>query len=396
MCRSFDMDLASPLPAAANAVSPSRRPSARPLFVFVLFLLGLAVEPPVASHVRAARLLLAFQDAGAATAGGVREEILTFAAPRGEVRARVFVPEGAVRPPAMVLIHGVHRKGIDEPRLLRFSRALSRAGVTILTPEVVELSDYVVEARSIDTVGAAMVALALRTGHERVGVMGMSFGGGIALLTAADPRYRDVASVVVAVGAHHDMARVSRFFAGQPATGPDGATSPVQPHAYGGMVLLHARVAEFFPAEDVPAARESIKLWLWEERDRARAEAKKLSPSSQARVETLFAGDLEGVRPTLLHAIDGHAAEMAAVSPRDKLADIQADVFLLHGAGDTVIPATETAWLAREVPPARLRQAIVSPAIVHVELEGTPTTAQKWQLVHFMGDVLLAADRRGR
>jgi hypothetical protein len=67
-------------------------------------------------------------------------------------------------------------------------------------------------------------------------------------------------------------------------------------------------------------------------------------------------------------------------------------VFLLHGAGDTVIPAGETLWLAKEVPEDLLRGALISPAVVHVELDGDPPILEKWALVRFMKDVLSEAE----
>ena len=59
--------------------------------------------------------------------------------------------------------------------------------------------------------------------------------------------------------------------------------------------------------------------------------------------------------------------------------------------GDTVIPSTEALWLAQDVPPERLKGALVSPAIEHVELK-SPTALDKWALVHFMGQVIGEAD----
>ena len=93
----------------------------------------------------------------------------------------------------------------------------------------------------------------------------------------------------------------------------------------------------------------------------------------------------------LLAEIDRHKAGMAEVSPHGRLGSIRANVYLLHGEGDTVIPATETLWLAQDVPPARLKSALVSPAIEHVELK-SPTAADKWALVHFMGQVIGEAE----
>ena len=113
-----------------------------------------------------------------------------------------------------MLVHGVQYLGIEEPRLQRFAKSVVSAGIVVLTPQVDELADYEVSARSIETVGAAIHALRARSGGAaKVGLMGTSFGGGVSLLTAADPRFADEVAFVVAIGAHDDLARVAGFFA---------------------------------------------------------------------------------------------------------------------------------------------------------------------------------------
>ncbi len=111
-------------------------------------------------------------------------------------------------------------------------------------------------------------------------------------------------------------------------------------------------------------------------------------------VEALFDVGVAGMKPELLAEIASHAEDMKQVSPHGHLGGLRANVYLLHGEGDTVIPATETQWLAREVPPGRLRSALVSPAIEHVDLKN-PSLGDKWALVHFMGRVLAEADEGG-
>ena len=84
---------------------------------------------------------------------------------------------------------------------------------------------------------------------------------------------------------------------------------------------------------------------------------------------------------------------MRAASPHGRLAGLRAPVYLLHGAGDSVIPSTETLWLARDVPQGLVRDVLVSPAVVHVEIEGEPGAREKFALVHFMAEVLDEAAR---
>jgi dienelactone hydrolase len=376
----------------------ARRRRRTRLLLAALAVLAIFVAAPAAHHARATSLLMTFSDPKAEPE--VTEEVLTVdvpassAGPARAVKARMFSPPGGTpaNRPAVVLVHGVQYLGIEEPRLQRFAKAIVSAGIVVLTPQVDELADYQVSARSIETVGASIRALRARAGGTaRVGLMGTSFGGGISLLTAADPRFADQIAFVVAIGAHDDLARVSGFFATNEIQAADGTTKKLHAHGYGGMVLVYSHAEDFFPAEDVPAARDALRSWLQEKRDAARESEKKLSAPSKAKMEILFGPDTSSLRPEMLAMIARHGAEMKTVSPHDRLAGLRAHVYLLHGAGDTVIPATETMWLAKDVPPAALREVLVSSAIEHVELK-EPSVADQWGLVHFMGQIVGEAE----
>ena len=42
-----------------------------------------------------------------------------------QLRARLYTPQGKPNAPAMVIFHGVHYQGIDEPRLMGFATAMA-------------------------------------------------------------------------------------------------------------------------------------------------------------------------------------------------------------------------------------------------------------------------------
>lgn len=388
-----------PMPMPPKTTSPpAPRPSARARLVLgMLAALIVLFARPAVYHTRAAGLLLRFAEGQADAAPPLEEERTSFHVGGRDIPARVYTPVDAPDAPVIVMVHGVHHKGIEEPRLQRFARAVARAGYVVMTPEVSELSDYHVAPGSIETVGAAVEHARARSPRNKkasVGLMGMSFGGGIALLTAADPRFADHVGFVVAIGAHDDLGRVSRFFVTDTTVDPSGKEAPFHAHEYGATVAVYSHVEAFFPEGDVPGAKLALRKWLEEDRDAARAAAATLSTSSRVKVEKLFAADVPSLREEILAVLakEDVQRDMKRMSPHGNLDGLRAEVFLLHGAGDSVIPATETAFLARDVPAGRLRHALVTPAIQHVELH-EPSLADRAALVHFMGDVLAEASR---
>jgi len=368
------------------------------IFLFVVFAslgsIGAVLLHPVGPHLRAMALLLRFsnpQAQGVAASFAdhpFREEDGSALTPHGPLRFRLYVPQDAKNAGGVVLLHGVHRLGIEDPRLWNLARALAGAGVVVMTPELQDLADYRVTAQTIDVIGDSAVVLSTRM-RGKVGVLGLSFAGGLSLLAASRSEFRDRIGFVVAIGAHDDMGRVARFFAANVIVQPNGTEMPFQSHEYGALVLAYSHLEDFFSRQDVPIAREALRQWLWEQPDAMKAAAA-LSPAGQRELDLLL-HHREQLRDALLREITLHKDEMDAVSPHGHLTQLHTAVFLLHGSGDSVIPSSETLWLAKDVPQTELKTALVSPALVHVNMGDEVTWQQQWQLVDFMAQVLDAA-----
>ena len=372
-----------------------RRQAIRIFVVLLGVAAVLALVRPCWTYFRAAAILLrvqAPQHPGALAnfrAHPIEEVLTEVPTPSGPIRARLYIPKDNHRlnAPGLVLVHGVHRLGIDEPRLVAFARALSASGIRVLTPELLSLADYHVDRSSVDLIGYSARALSAQLG-QKVGVLGLSFAGGLSLLAAADPRFAPCMSLVVSVGAHDDLERVSQFLISNTIERPDGTTLRMTAHEYGVLILVYSHPEDFFPPADVPAAHETLRLLLWEKVDESRKQAERLSPSSRQKMELLYNHQVEPLTEELRQSIARHRVEMAPVSPHGNLGALQVPVLLLHGAADNVIPPSELLWLQSDVPPAALKAALISPAISHVAMGGEPSVADQWKLVHFMAQIL--------
>jgi pimeloyl-ACP methyl ester carboxylesterase len=355
--------------------------------------------PWVSRHVRAAHLLLHLwkpDDAARDGRANVETRELTLTIDGVALRAREYVPGHAGASehwPGIVLVHGVHPRGIDEPRMIGFARALASAGVAVLTPEIPELAAYRIEASTTERIASLAREHARRVGVRAVGVMGISFAGGLSLIAATHARDADAIAFVVCVGAHHDLMRLAHYYAGERVQGPNGEPTLVHPHPYGARVMLREHLERFFGAQDLAQARRTLDSYLSDAHSRAHEEAKALSTAGQATMAVLL--DERGsaaLSKMLLAEAERTRPALESASPKGKLATLTRPVFLVHGEGDPIIPSIETLWLDRELPASAPHHTVVTPLLRHAEFPHTPTLAESWQLVHFMALVLAEAD----
>jgi pimeloyl-ACP methyl ester carboxylesterase len=317
---------------------------------------------------------------------------VTLSTTQGPVRARLYVPRGVAHPLGMVLVHGIHHLGIDEPRLMNFARAAASNGFSVLTPEIAALADYHVDGASMGTIGESTAWLQQRLGTGPVTIVGVSFAGGLSLLAACDPRYAPHIRALVLMGAYDNLGRVTRFLATSQAELPDGRMEPYAAHDYGAAVFVYSHLDQFFPATDLAVAHDALRDWLWERPSDAQALFPRLSPPSRDTMEILLARQIGRLRPKLLDAIQADDSQLSAISPEGKLGALHAPVFLLHGATDDIIPSTETLWLEKEIPKPYLRDALITPAFSHVDPDKHAVWKDQLRLVEFLAGVLRTAD----
>ena len=341
-------------------------------------------------RVRAARFVASLgAESGAAGAGGdvIASDVVI---PHGQahIRARVYRPAQAGRRPGLVVAHGVHYRGIDERRLVPFARALAATGRVVLTPELADLTDY-----RITEQGTAVIIRAARwlsdraelLDSPRVGVLGFSFAGGLALVAGGSAELAGRLAFVTSVGGHHDLGRVLGFLLSDRIATPSG-TIPSHAHEYGLVILLYRYLDGFVAETDRALCRDALRAWLHEDRPQARALAQQTTEPTRRLFELLESGRLRSLAPELRQRIDGEGPRLRELSPSGQLARLTVPVYLLHGAGDSVIPPSETDWAARELG-NQPHAALVSPLIEHVELNQDASLRDELALVEFLANM---------
>ena len=388
--------MAAPAEPAEPRASSSRRTQSIIVVLVVVSILALLWNPLYA-HLRAVSVLLRIESPKArgffANRGihPLKVQDADFELGTRKFATRIYLPKDLDYAPAIVIVHGVHHLGYNEPRLVRFAKAMAGAGLIVSTPDLPEIAGYEIKAVSIEEIAAAADDLALRLRTPCVGVLGLSFSGGLALQAASDPATAQHICYVVAVGAHDDMERVTRFFATDQAVYPDASVVNMRSHEYGALVAIYGHPEDYFSSADVALARDAIRAQLFEQVPKAQAIATHMSPAGKAFMQMLLSSDHTAAKELMLQNLEKHRDEMEAVSPAAQLYRIHVPVMLLHGAGDNVIPPSETLWLAKDIPSQDLRAVLISPAISHVEVGKDATLMDKIRLVHFIEQMLAEA-----
>jgi dienelactone hydrolase len=375
--------------------------AARVSIVAVIVAAALVVLLPywhaAAMILRAAHTSGALGGAARWDARRVSDTIERISTPEGPIRVRIFKPAGRADT-AVLLVSGVHPDGIDEPRLIDLAKDLAATGVNVVTPEIPDLMQYRLTARVTDTIEHAAEWMAGQgdlSGLRRIGLIGVSFSGGLSVVAAGRPALRDHVAYVLSFGGHGNLPRVLRYFCtGVEPAAPGRAGKQRQPHDYALAVLLHQAADLAVPPDQVAPLRHAIETFLEASAlariDQGRArELMKLSrtfqhdlPEPSATLITLVNNrDVRALGARLLPYLD-RLGQNPALSPDTSPAP-RAAVYLLHGTDDNVIPAVESELLAEYLKDRAPVRVLLSGFLTHVDLSTRPTLTDTWQMIAF-------------
>ena len=346
----------------------------------------------------------------------VADPILQIPTRHGPVEARVYKPTNTESRRTVTLVPGVHMDGIRESRLVGLAEDLAASGFTVLTVASPDLQRFQITPASTDIIEDA--ALWLAAGQNgapppaadgKIGMLGISFSGGLSIVAAGRPRLRDKVAYVMSFGGHGDLQRVMRYLCSgnAPAMPPLGeATTDVAgaehvgikpPHDYGVAVVLLTFADQVVPAEQVEPLRQGILTFLT---------ASSLDMIDKPRAEREFtrardaAGQLPEPAATFMRHVNDRAVDklgpillpvVESLEDRDEHKDLSperatppsAAIYLLHGAEDNVIPSVETVLLTNYLRGKTQVHAVLSGLITHAEVDKSAAAIETWRLVGF-------------
>jgi dienelactone hydrolase len=268
--------------------------------------------------------------------------------------AELWLPSWASpeeRAGAMLLVLGVNNVGRNHPVVARVADGLARTGVAVLVPDSRVLLEGRLEADEVDGVVRAFQVLAARpeVDPERVGIVGFSVGGSLALLAAADARIADNVAWVNAFGAFADAATYLAAVSAHAYESDDGEEVPWTPSPLAREIYLRFMLDQVSDAGDRRALERAVgEAVLAGARPSSDAELRESLETEVARTihELLTAGSLADAERAIEALPPASVAFIDAISPARHADGLRAGIHLMHETEDRHVPFVESRALA--------------------------------------------------
>lgn len=322
-----------------------------PLVIFCLVILLAACSPSrLVEAVHVLEDLEAYDRPSSlkeSTPDPVRETV-TFGDGEDRQRAHLYLtqePAGG----SIVLVPGVTPHGLRDARVVAFATTLARARFDVLVPDLVHMWAQQIDAADADTIAGWIAFLERRAPGRPVGVIGVSFGAGPAMIALFRPEAAGIVDFALTIGGYHEIDALIAYVTtgGHRAADTEPWTfAPPDPRAK--WVFARTNARRITDATD----RQLIDAIAQRKLADATADvadlAARLGPEGRS-VHALLANTDPAATSRLIDALPPPLT--SAIRDLDvaahELSDHPATFIVLHDIQDQVIPASESVKLAR-------------------------------------------------
>lgn len=272
---------------------------------------------------------------------------------------------------ALLLLPGAAEEGKDDPRLQALAISMARAHFAVLVPDLQSFRSLQIGSGDIGDVARCFYWLSSRQDlapEGRAGLCAISYASGPAVLAALDPLIAQRVRFIMTIGGYYDLVRVLTFF----TTGyfeEDGVWLHREPNHYGKWVFVLSNIGRLRSGNDRRLFAAMARRKLDDTGAAIDDLGKGLSPEGRnflAFIENKDPAQVVALTDRLPPSIREEISKLNIANY--DLSRLQAQMIILHGYDDDIIPFTESVALAKKIPPQNQHLYLVH-GLMHVKLK---------------------------
>ena len=319
-----------------------------------------------------------------------------------ELQADIYEPVRSGVSPAVVLVNGVEPEGRRYPPLVDLADGLARAGFVVMVPDALDYVNYRVLPQDIGALVRGFQILKSRdtVDMNRIGFVGFSMGGSLALVAAADKEIADEVQMVAAVGSYFSLEAMIQAVTTKTVRTADGNES-YEPDNYVWLIIRNTLLSQVRDSDDRAALFRVFSLPSPQaDPDMTQAfDPKGFGEQARSIYAMLTNRDPDMVEPLVSTVREVIPDVFESISPKYHINNLQAPVALLHDRSDPYVPVQESKRTFKAVggtPHARLE---ILDVVQHAELAAPDLSPPvlfgsyipgMWKLFRFAFDSLYA------
>lgn len=313
---------------------------------------------------------------------------------QGPVSLRIYTPSGVRNPAPILLVHGFADSGNQDPYLNDVAKRLAPMGFLVVLPTIPGETDFEMRRSDLTVVEDTIRWVAEDT-HQKVSVLGVSFGGGLVVPAAANPRVSNYVKLIICLSAYNDLESIGRYFIHDSVLDPQGR--PYQGTSPGPLLIAGPYLDELVERADISDMRALVNRFI-------RNKAQPLPPSDpvlsrvsardREEYEQLQSVQSAEMRNRFRKLLARHHEEFEAISPSSVLPGLRIPIYILHGVGDPVFPEGEAEWMRQELKHNPHAHILITPWISHVFVGAPASKLDHWRTMQFCAQMLGQAANR--
>lgn len=248
----------------------------------------------------------------------------------------------------LVLVPGAAEDALDDPRLIRFADALRRRGFAVLVPELGGESFLQVSAEDAEAIADAARYLLGSMEMEEVGMAALSYAVGPTVRAALQPDIRGDVGFIVGIGGYHSvLAGITYLTTGAFREHPGQPWRFAEIDRRARWIFLQANTEWVEDPQDARVLEAIARAQLAGAGTDTGHLAAQLGTEGQAIYGIFDNQDPDRVAELISGLPPRIREEIAALDLVDlDLSRLEADLILIHGLHDPLVPYTESIKLA--------------------------------------------------